>query len=174
MRLCRLFGQQRRHSSSTPAVTSTSSSTPSVCVSCAWSANCSTPASCVSTSVDLHFTCMLRRHPPSLVCTTFVIKFFADKYCRRAPLVLSSLFFLCVVALTAATPGSSMRHHAYLFAFFQHDLVASIAISSSLLCLLRFDNHELRRHSCHTTPQPSWRSSLLVPSDADTWLGPST
>jgi hypothetical protein len=71
---------------------------------------------------------MLRRQ--SLVCTTFIIEFFADKYRRRTPLA-SSLFFLCVVALAVATPESSMRRHAYLFTFFQHNLVASVAISSS-------------------------------------------
>ena len=43
-----------------------------------------------------------------------------------------------------------------------------------LLRLLCSDNCDQRQHSCHTAPQPSWRSSLLVPSDADTWLGPST
>jgi hypothetical protein len=114
-----------------PAVASTSSSTPSMRVSCARSMSCSTPVSCVGTPVDMRCTCMLRRHPSSLVCTTFVIEFFADKYHRRAPLAPSSLFFLCVVALAAVTPGSSMRRHAYLFAFFQHNLVASVVISSS-------------------------------------------
>jgi hypothetical protein len=42
-----------------------------------------------------------------------------------------------------------------------------------LLRLLHSDNCELQRHSRHTVPQPLWRSSLLVPSNADTWLGPS-
>jgi hypothetical protein len=54
------------------------------------STSCSTPASCVDTPVDLRCTYMLRRHPTSLVCTTFVIEFFADKYRRRAPLAPSS------------------------------------------------------------------------------------
>jgi hypothetical protein len=95
-------------------------------------------------SVDarlLRMVCELRHHTRrsvlhlhvastlSLVCTTFIVEFFADKYRRRTPLALS--LFLCVVALAAATPESSMRRHAYLFTFFQHNLVASVAISSS-------------------------------------------
>jgi hypothetical protein len=123
---CCLFGQQRRRSSSTLAVASTSLSSP-----CARSASCSTPASYVDTLVDLHCTCMLRRHPLSLVCITFIIDFFADKYRCHAKLESSSLFFMCVVALAAATLGSSMRHLAYVFFFFQHKLVASVVISSS-------------------------------------------
>lgn len=118
--LCRLFGQQRRRSSSTLVIASTLSSTLSVRVSCARSVNY------VGTPVDPHCTFMLRRHPLSLVCTTFVFEFFADKYCRRAPLASSSLFFLCVMALAATTLGSSMRRHVYLFTFFQHNLVASV------------------------------------------------
>jgi hypothetical protein len=45
-----------------------------------------------------------------------------------------------------------------------------------LFRLVRSDNYELRQHSRRTALQPSWRSSLLVPSDADIWLGllPST
>jgi hypothetical protein len=38
---------------------------------------------------------------------------------------------LCVVAVAIMTLGSSMRHHVYLFAFFLHNLVANVAISSS-------------------------------------------
>jgi hypothetical protein len=72
---------------------------------------------------------MLHRHPPLLVCTTFVIEFFTVKCRYCAPLALSSLL-LCVVALTTAVPGSSMHRHAYLFAFFEHNLVASVVVGT--------------------------------------------
>jgi hypothetical protein len=125
--LHRLFGQQRCHLSLTLTVASTSPSTPSVPFSYARFVSYSTPVRCVSAPVDLRCTCMLHRHPPSLVYTTFVIEFFASKYRCRAPLASSSLFFLCVVALSAVTLGSSMHRHT----LFQHNLVASVAVSAS-------------------------------------------
>jgi hypothetical protein len=71
--------------------------------------------------------------------------------------------FLCNVAIVAATPGTSMCHHAYLFT---SSSTTSLPASSSrprLLRLLRSDNRVLRRHSRRAAPQPSRRPSLLVP-----------
>jgi hypothetical protein len=67
--LRRLFGQQLRRSSLTPAVASTLSSTSSVRVSCAWSVSCLAPASCVDIIIaGLHHVChrvLCRQVPPS-------------------------------------------------------------------------------------------------------------
>jgi hypothetical protein len=61
-----------------------------------------------------------------------LFEFFANfKHHRRATVAMSMTFFLCVVALPPATPGTSMCRHVYLFVFVQHNLVASITISSS-------------------------------------------
>ena len=67
----------------------------------------------------------------SLVCTMFVLEFFVDKYRRRTPLASTSLLFLCVVALAAATSRTSMCRRTYIFAFVQHTLVGSVVVSSS-------------------------------------------
>jgi hypothetical protein len=66
------------------------------------------------------------------------------------------------VAMPTSSPSSSTT------------LLPASPSHPQLLRLLHSDNRELQQHSRHAAPQPSWRSSLLVPSDTDTWLEPST
>jgi hypothetical protein len=68
---------------------------------------------------------------------------------------------LCVIATPTSSPLSSTS------------LLPASLSHPRLFRLLSSDNCELRRHSRHTALQPSWRSSLLVPSDTDTWFGRS-
>jgi hypothetical protein len=99
-----------------------------------------------------------------------LFKFFADFKHRRCATMALSRTFLCVVALPpqqlqeprcVTTPTSSPSSSTTL-------LPASLS-HPRLLRLLRSDNRELRRHSRHTAPQPSWRSFLLAPLGADTY-----
>ena len=107
-----------------------------------------------------------------------LFEFFADmKHHRRATVASSRTFFLCVVALsppqlkeprciamTTSPPSASTTSspaspsHPCLLRPLRQPWAASASSSSLFFCV----------------PQPSLRLSLLVPSDADTRLGPST
>jgi hypothetical protein len=104
--LRRLLRQQHRHLSSSSSLHLTPS-TPSVRVSCARSASCLTSASCIvipAASLQHVHPRVLHRQVPS----------------SRSTGDVESLPLVC-------------HRHAYLFAFVQHILVASVAVSSSTI-----------------------------------------
>jgi hypothetical protein len=91
----------------------------SVGASHAHALSCSTPTSCVGTPVaGLH-------HVPLRVLRRLQAP--SSRYNGAVEDILP----MCRGSPVAATSGSSMCRHAYLFAFFQHNLVASVVVSSS-------------------------------------------